>query len=530
MNENEIQSQSNSFLNKKYKNLLLSKNRYSSAHKQVDLSICSEENVTNKTKIINDEQLLKIFDVSEYRNNRKYDSSGDNNTKSLNSYTMKTKNIINPRFSKFKIKNDDEKEIELEVHKNQKNDMDNIDMDLSEDMPEFKRTRKEKQKIPYEKEFEFTEELSNLEESDFYNMLENDCETLYTRDNTTICKSYSLSTDSHYFSSEEMSLKSQQINYSKLYEKDFILGLDECSYINLIMNIFKTKYKNIFDISTYFIQSMIVRLENSIKKKTKNSDLLDIHILKPRLTLIKKYFSTLCFNTFKMEKSKKPYEQIFNNSSRSNFNSIFSGNDDNIKISKNNENSSKNEEVGTETENSRKNSIKHLNTQKRNSNIRQMCINMLHKTILLLINSLFLLIQENHNLKISTIKFKSHSVKKNLNLLSSNLESIINYENKDNAINMFNFSVLSKNKTDNRIKDFICMILFGFLGTNYEDSINQYFNSMLFENIQLKNKFKSNCTDKTITEKMIVESALNIKNLKIFGKNYVYDLKNSHST
>lgn len=102
------------------------------------------------------------------------------------------------------------------------------------------------------------------------------------------------------------------------------------------------------------------------------------------------------------------------------------------------------------------------------------------------------------------------------------LEEVITYGNTKNLLSILNFSkMLNENQANTKMNNFISMILYGFLGTKYDDCINQYFNSMLFENIQLKNKYQNpNNNDDIIT---------NLSNLRSFGKTYVEYIRNSQS-
>ena len=151
-----------------------------------------------------------------------------------------------------------------------------------------------------------------------------------------------------------------------------------------------------------------------------------------------------------------------------------------------------------------------------------MCINLINKSIILILNSLLLLIEVKHDIKLRTIKLKSPTIKKNKKLINLSLEEVITYGNTKNLLSILNFSkMLNENQANTKMNNFISMILFGFLGTKYDDCINQYFNSMLFENIQLKNKYQNpNNNDDIITS---------LGNLRSYGKTYVEYIRNSQS-
>lgn len=497
MKENERFSEPSSYLNKKHNKILaLSSNSKSSLH-NFEKFLFFKESKSEKKVVLNDEQLLRIFDVEEY-SGKKYlfkDSSKDNKSNS-NSFNTFNSNAVKKVKEIFHKQKKVEKEIRIDNYDKHQNE-DN-DIDLSEKMFEFKNNRKGNITNLKEKEYDLNEEHSISEDFEFCNILEHDNESQFTRENTNFSLSKYSTQSSIYSEKDEKDITNPHLlGYNNIYEKHYISSIQENSYLDLIMHLLKTKYRNIFDISTYFLQSMIVRLQESIKNKSINSNQLDLNTLKFRINNIKKNFSKLIFEN--KSKTRSLTEE------NSDFSISLSCSVSNKSINSKNKTKNKNE----------KNCI-------RKSNIRQMCINLINKSIILILNSLLLLIEVKHDIKLRTIKLKSPTIKKNKKLINLSLEEVITYGNTKNLLSILNFSkMLNENQANTKMNNFISMILFGFLGTKYDDCINQYFNSMLFENIQLKNKYQNpNNNDDIITS---------LGNLRSYGKTYVEYIRNSQS-
>lgn len=261
-------------------------------------------------------------------------------------------------------------------------------------MFEFKNNRKGNITNLKEKEYDLNEEHSISEDFEFCNILEHDNESQFTRENTNFSLSKYSTQSSIYSEKDEKDITNPHLlGYNNIYEKHYISSIQENSYLDLIMHLLKTKYRNIFDISTYFLQSMIVRLQESIKDKSINSNQLDLNTLKFRINCIKKNFSKLIF------------ENKLKNRSLTEENSDFS-----ISLSCSVSNKSINSKNKAKNKNE-KNCI-------RKSNIRQMCINLINKSIILILNSLLLLIEVKHDIKLRTIKLKSPTIKKIKSLLT----------------------------------------------------------------------------------------------------------------